>query len=458
MIDQVEQMRSLPYSDEAEITVLGGMFLDKDAADLALEMLVVEDFYHSEHKCIFAAIKDLRDADSLADPLSVKDQLDRTNNLDSAGGESYLARIIDIVPTAANTKHAALRVGELAIRRRLIRELSAVVDHAYNQDMELEDLVDEAERRVLAATSGRSATEMVSVKDTVTEALRVALSGKRRSIPTGFSALDEVIGGLGPGELTILAARPSMGKSALASQIAMNVASKGIPVGFFSLEMSRDSCTLRMLALKASVNLDWLTESKTYMLRSYDYDNLAKAEADIKQLPLFVDDNSYLSIFQLRARARRHKQRHDIGLLVVDYLQLMEGAGGKDANRTQEVGSISRGLKRLAGELKIPVLALAQLNRAVESRENKRPHLSDLRDSGEIEQDADRVLFLYRPSYYADPGADSGLAQVLVAKQRNGPLGTVDMRFEQRYVRFSEWTGIGSQGWDDTSSESSEKT
>lgn len=450
MIEQVEQARSLPYSDEAEITVLGGMFLDKEAADLALEMLKVEDFYHAEHQRIFLAIKSLRDIESLADPLSVKDELERTHQLEAAGGEAYLARILDIVPTAANTRHVARRVAELSMRRRLIRELSAVVEHAYNQEMELEDLVDEAERRVLAATSGRGDTEMVSVKETVTEALRFALSGQRKSLSTGFAALDGLIGGLGSGELTILAARPSMGKSALASQIALNVAAQGVPVGFFSLEMSRESCTLRMLALKASVNLDWLTESKTYMLRSYDYDNLEKARVDIEGLPMFVDDNSYLSIFQLRARARRHKQRHDIGLLVVDYLQLMEGAGD---NRTQEVGSISRGLKRLAGELKIPILALAQLNRAVESRENKRPHLSDLRDSGEIEQDADRVLFLYRPSYYADPGADSGLAQVIVSKQRNGPLGTVDMRFEQRYVRFSEWTGVGSQGWDDKSAD-----
>lgn len=445
MIEQIEQVRALPYSDEAEITVLGGMMLDKDAADLALEMLTPTDLYHSEHTCTFLAIKNLRDSDSLADPMSVKDELVRTHQLEAAGGESYLARIIDIVPTAANTKHAARRVGELAIRRRLIRELSAVVDHAYNQDMDLEDLVDEAERRVLAATSGRGTTEMVSVRDTVVAALQFALSGQRKSISTGFDALDEVIGGLNAGELTILAARPSMGKSSLAAQIAMNVATQGVPVGFFSLEMSRESCTLRMLALRASVNLDWLTESKTYMLRSYDYENLNKAEAEIKQLPIFVDDNSYLSIFQLRARARRHKQRHDIGLLVVDYLQLMEGAGD---NRTQEVGSISRGLKRLAGELKIPILALAQLNRAVESRQSKRPHLSDLRDSGEIEQDADRVLFLYRPSYYSDPGADSGLAQVIVAKQRNGPLGTVDMMFEQRYVKFSSWEQ-DNQGWDD---------
>lgn len=448
MIEQVEVRRELPYSTEAELSVLGGMFLETEAADLGLELLKADDFYHPEHRLIFKAIKDLRSESASADPLAVRDELNAIHALDEAGGETYLARIVEIVPTSANLKYHAKLVEDLSVRRRLIRELSTVMDHAFNREVELADLIDEAERRVFAATSERGSGDgLVAVSTVVRAAVERALSGETNSLSTGFPSIDNILGGLSPGELTILAGRPSMGKSALAAQIAMNVAEAGTPVGYFSLEMSRESCIHRMISVKAGVNLEHLSESRTHLLRDYDFDNIEQAAQDIERMPLFIDDNSYVSIFNLRARARRHKQRHNIGLLVVDYLQLMEGAGGKDTNRTQEVGSISRGLKRLAGELKIPVLALAQLNRSVESRENKRPHLSDLRDSGEIEQDADAVVFIYRPSYYADPGADSGLAQVIVAKQRNGPLGTIDMQFEQRYVRFKEWRGPGDQGW-----------
>jgi len=270
--------------------------------------------------------------------------------------------------------------------------------------------------------------------------------GRQNSVKTGFSTLDAKLGGFMPGELTILAARPSMGKSALGFQIAMDIAvDHSTPVAIFSLEMPKEQCVMRMLSNRSGVNLENLVQGRTDMIFAGDEAALKKAGEELEAAPLFIDSSGSLNIFELRAKARRLKAKHGIGLVVVDYLQLMVGNGD---NRAQEVGSVSRGLKRLAGELGVPILAVAQLNRAVESREDKRPRLVDLRDSGEIEQDADVVLFLYREAYYkGEHIVDATKAEVIIAKQRNGPLGKALLHFDSKRTRFETWNEAAKHGF-----------
>jgi replicative DNA helicase len=447
VVVQVQPDRLPPHNVEAEVSVLGGMMLEADAADTGLGLLDASDFYQPEHAQIFRAIANLRKKDSLGDALSVRDELRAMGVYGITGGDDYLAQIVEVVPTAANLKYHAAVVRSNAQRRRLITACSRVQDRAYSPTISLDDLLDEAERQVFSATQTKDQGEgLVKVSRLVKNTLDLIHGGRKDTVTTGFAALDAMLGGFMPGELTVLAARPSMGKSALAFQVAMNVAiDHRTPVAIFSLEMPREQCVMRLLSNRSGVNLEYLVQGRADKISEVDAASLRVAGDELENAPLFIDSSGSLNIFELRAKARRLKAKHGVALIVVDYLQLMVGDGD---NRAQEVGSISRGLKRLAGELGVPILALAQLNRAVESREDRRPRLFDLRDSGEIEQDADVVLFLYRDSYYkGEHIVDPTKAEVIISKQRNGPLGKLSLHFDSKRTRFETWNETRKHGF-----------
>jgi replicative DNA helicase len=413
-------------------------------------------FYREPHRRIFKAMLALHRENSVVDPLTLSNELDRVGSLDVVGGKDYLAALIDIVPTTANVEHHAKIVREKALRRRLIEVATGIVSEAYEGQQTAHDLVDLAEHKIMEVGKERGAEGFVRIKNLLwtamerIDALR-ASGGDITGVPSGFPDLDKMTLGFQRSDLIVVAARPSMGKTALVLNMAQNAAiDRNVPVAFFSLEMSREQLLLRMLASEGRVDAQRIRSGR---LTQDDDAQLARAAGFLGNAPIWVDDSPGLSIYDIRSRARRLKASADIGLVVVDYLQLITPPPDSE-NRTQEISQISRALKMLAKELDVPVIALSQLSRSVEQRTDKRPLLSDLRESGSIEQDADVVMFIYRPEYYEGAYDESGapkmskesnlpldgLAEVIISKHRNGPTGMSRLNFRKQFTRFESYT------------------
>ena len=434
--------REPPVSIEAEVAVLGGMLIDRDAVARALEVVTDTMFAAEANRRIFRAVVRLFERGDAIDVIVVSDELSKTDELETAGGYDYLAELLDAVPTAANVEHHARIVRDKALLRRLIDASSHIIRDVYDQgERSVEQLVDEAEQRIFQIASGHDRQGFVRIKELLWPAMELIdklqeAKGELTGVPTPFTLLDYLTGGLQKGNLVIVAGRPSMGKTSWALNVARHAASEEVPVGVFSLEMSNEELVQRLLCSDGPVDAQRLRRGR---LTNEEYQKLAVAAGHLNNAPIWIDDSPGNTVLEVRAKARRLKAENQLGLLVIDYLQLMAGSRTSE-NRQQEVSEISRGLKALAKELDVPVVALSQLSRAPEQRADHRPQLSDLRESGSIEQDADLVMFLYRPEYYAATDAEGnsleGKAELIVSKQRNGPTGVVPLHFESTYARF----------------------
>ena len=442
--DEVARLRVPPHSIEAEQSVLGGLLLDNGAWDRAGDLLTESDFYRYEHKAIYAAVGALVTASKPADVITVFEQLQSRGKAEECGGMAYLNALAQSVPSAANLRRYAEIVRERAVLRKLIEASDEIATNAFNpQGRAVSQILDEAEGRIFKIGEEGSRTKqgfqsmdqlVVQLIDRVTE-LHENGAEEVTGIRTGFHDLDRMTAGLQAGDLIVLAARPSMGKTAFALNIAENVAvNEGLPVAVFSMEMGASQLALRMVGSLGRINQSNLRTGK---LGDDEWGRLSEAVDKLKSANVFIDETAALSSAELRARARRQaRQCGKLGLVVVDYLQLMSGSSSGDENRATEIGEISRGLKALAKELQCPVIALSQLNRSVETRPDKRPMMSDLRESGAIEQDADIIMFIYRDDYYNKDSKEPGVAEIGIAKQRNGPTGIVKLTFLKPLTRF----------------------
>jgi replicative DNA helicase len=441
--------RRAPWSEDAERAVIAAMLMDQDALLRATEQVVDTMFYREGHRRIFRAMVTISERGDVVDPLTLVDELSRRGELEAAGGKDYIGFLLDVVPTAANVEYHARIVQEKAILRGVIETCTSLVSEAYDGKLLAAELLDEAEQRVFQLSQQRGTEGFTRIKQLMWPTMEriEALQRGGRSItgvPSGFADLDEITSGFQPSDLIIVAARPSMGKTALVLNIAQHVAiEENTAVAIFSLEMSKESLVQRMLTAEARVDSQMLRKGR---LRDDEYPRIAKAAGILSSSPIWIDDTPGVSLLEMRSKARRLKAETDIGLLIVDYLQLMTGPSGSE-NRQQEISQISRSLKALAKELHVPVVALSQLSRAPEQRtgEGKRPQLSDLRESGAIEQDADLVMFIYRPEVYEgaqdkDGNSLEGRAEIIVGKQRNGPTGTVSLFFHKSYTRFENYS------------------
>ena len=446
--------RRPPQSEDAEQSVLAAMLIDAEAITRATEIVDDTMFFREGHRRIFRAIIALVERLSGIDVITLSDELERRGELDAAGGREYLSFLADAVPTAANVEHHSRIVKEKALLRRLIEVSTQIAGEAFEARLPAGELIDFAEKRILEVGQDRGGEGFVRVKALMFSAMdRIdEISREGRSVTgvaSGFSDLDQLTSGFQPSDLVIVAARPSMGKTALTLNIAQHVAIKeDVGVAFFSLEMSKESLVQRMLTSEARLDAQAM---RTGRLRDDDWPRLATAAGILAQAPIYIDDSPGLTVLDMRAKARRLKADPDskLGLIVVDYLQLMTGPSAE--NRQQEVSQISRGLKALAKELRVPVVALSQLSRAPEQRsgeEKGRPQLSDLRESGAIEQDADLILFIFRQEVYAERDESGrlknseldGKAEIIIGKQRNGPIGTVPLFFHKQYTRFENFS------------------
>ena len=448
--------RKPPYSEDAEQAVLGAMLLDADAIVRAVELVDETMFYREAHRKSFRAMLVLHQNGAVSDPLTLANELERTNSLQGAGGKDYIGTLLDVVPTAANVEYHLKIVKEKALRRRLIEVAQGLVVEAHESPSDAADLIDLAEHRIFQVSQQRGSDGFTRIKELLWPAMERIESlregGPLTGVPSGFTDLDKMTLGFQPADLVIIAGRPSMGKTAFVLNIAQYAAvESNIPTAIFSLEMSKESLVQRMLASEGFIDAQRLRSGK---LSSQDHSNLAKAAALLGQAPIWIDDTPGLTLLEIRSRSRRLKSQVGIQMIIVDYLQLISGPPGVE-NRQQEISQISRSLKILAKELSVPVLALSQLSRAPEQRtgDNRRPQLSDLRESGAIEQDADVVMFIFRPEMYERPVDDSGnptkmqdgtpiegLAEVIVGKQRNGPTGLARLTFRKQFTRFENWT------------------
>jgi replicative DNA helicase len=446
--------RRPPYSLEAEMSVLGGMFIDADAVVKAVELLDDSMFYRESHRRLFRAMVRMWQTGEVIDVITLSEFLKNANDFEAIGGSPYLSQLLDAVPTAANIEYHARIVREKAILRRLIEAATGIIQSTFDQQGEVEAILDEAEQKIFQIAQTQDRKGFVWIKELLWPAMeQIELLSQNSSsitgIPTGFADLDTMTAGFQKGDLIIIAARPSMGKTAFILNIAQHAAiTAQSSVAFFSLEMSKESLVQRMLTSEARVDA---TRVRTGRLRDDDYPRLAQAAGLLNTAPIYIDDTPAISILEMRAKARRLKSdRNDLSMIIVDYLQLMQ-AGGKVESRQQEVSEISRGLKALAKELQVPVVALSQLSRAVESRPDKRPMMSDLRESGAIEQDADVIMFLYRPEYYLGPvdkdgNSLEGRAEVIVGKQRNGATGSIPLMFQKEFTRFENFSYRNDEG------------
>ena len=427
-----------PQSLEAEQAVLGSMLLEEEAVVKAVELLDEAAFYKDAHRNIFSVLLSLYRVDAPIDLLTVTEELKKREMLDAVGGASYLAALTSFVPTAANAEYYCQIVKQKGLLRSLITTSTNIVTECYDEITEPNVLLDKAQTLIFDIASNKARHDAVVIKDIIKSSIEMidALyqrKGVITGIPTGFPDLDKHLAGLQPSELIIVAGRPTMGKSSFAFCVAEHVALvQKMPVVLFSLEMSKDNLVQRMLCSHARIDSHAV---RSGMLSAGDWPNLTKAAGKLSEAPIFIDDSPSTTILQLRAKARRLKSRHDIRLIVLDYLQLMSESS-RSENRQQEISLISRGLKALARELNVPVIAISQLSRAPERRDPTRPRLSDLRESGAIEQDADVVLMLYREEYYSLTDENKGVAEVIIAKQRNGPTDTVKLTFIKEYARF----------------------
>jgi replicative DNA helicase len=433
--------RTLPHNLEAERSVLGAILVHNDAFNLAAQVIDSSDFYRDAHRRIFDRMVALNERHDAIDFVTLKEELSRSGELDEVGGPAYVASLADGVPRATNVEYYARIVKEKSTLRNLIYAANKIVTNAYEAEQESDLILDEAESAIFAVADDRLKAGFVAMRDLVKDSfpkIEKLFEQKRliTGVPTGFVDVDEMTRGLQAGDLIIVAARPSMGKTSLVLNIAQYVAALGDQVvGFFSLEMSKESLFLRLLTSEAQIDGHRLMSGA---IGGNDYHRISHALEKLNSMKLFIDDTANVGVLEMRAKSRRLQSEHGLNLLVVDYIQLMSGRG-RFENRTLELASISRSLKGLAKELNIPIIVLSQLSRAPESRSDHRPQLSDLRESGALEQDADVVVLIYRDDVYnRDPNSpDAGTAELILAKQRNGPTGVVKLAFLREQTRFA---------------------
>lgn len=439
-----DNLRKVPPQNlEAESSVLGGILLDNEAINHVLELLRPEDFYRESHRKIFRAMIELSDRSEPVDLITLSDCLKARGDIDAIGGSAYLASLADFVPSAANIAYYARIVREKSILRNLISAATDIATRGFEEQGNIEEFLDTAEKVIFDISEKKIKASFVAVGDMIKDTLKTVEKLYERKemvtgVATGYNDLDRLTSGLQPADLIVIAGRPSMGKTAFSLNIATNAAFKGIGVAVFSLEMAKEQLVLRMLCSEARVDN---SKMRSGYLGERDFPKLASAAGRLHEAPIYVDDTPAIGVLELRAKARRlvRDRTKRVGLIVVDYLQLMRGMGTA-SNREQEISEISRSLKALAKELNVPVIAISQLNRRVEDRGDKRPMMSDLRESGAIEQDADVIMFIYREEVYNQKTENKGVAEVIVAKQRNGPIDTVNLSFLSEYTRFENYT------------------
>jgi len=438
MANEISLEKLPPQNLEAEMAVLGSMLMDEDAISVATEWLDKDYFYKDTHKKIFESIRDLYSANKAVDIITLTNELKRNLILDEVGGASFLTAIVNSVPTAANINHYVNIVKEKYILRTLINNATRIVSLCYDTDRNVDEVVDNAEKFIFEVSERKLKGSYLHLKEIIKESIEnidrlYQNKAHVTGIPTGYIDFDTKTSGLQKSDLIVVAGRPSMGKSAFALGIAeyAGVVEK-VPLAFFSLEMSKEQLVQRMLCSHAKVDAH---KVRTGYLSPSDWPRLTAAAGKLSEAPIFIDDSPAISVMELRAKARRLKAHQDIKLIILDYMQLMRGSGGEE-NRQQEISDISRSLKSLARELNVPIIAISQLSRAVESRTDHRPQLSDLRESGAIEQDADVVVLILREEYYKPTPDNEGIAEVIIAKQRNGPVGSIKLSFIKEYTRF----------------------
>ncbi len=430
-----------PQNIEAEQSVLGSLLMDKDAIIKVADILRTDDFYREDHATIYGCILKLFEKRKPIDVVTLTDELEKDKKLKDVGGASYITTLVNSVPTSAHVTTYANIVHQKATLRRLISAAASITEIGFDETADLETILDKAESTLFSVSQKYVKQYFTPIKDVLEESFdRIDKlhkeKGVLRGVPTGFRDLDNLLAGLQRSDLIVLAARPSIGKSSLALNIADHVACEAkLPVGLFSLEMSKEQVIDRFLCLRGSVD-SW--KLRTGNLEDEDFGKLNYAMGVLSEAPIFIDDSPFLNVMEIRTKARRLQVEHDLGLIIIDYMQLMSGMGTRNVdNRVQEVSEISRSLKALARELNVPVLAISQLSRAVEHRPDKRPMLADLRESGSIEQDADVVMFIYRDDYYDKDSDKKNLAEILIRKHRNGPTGDIELYFKPEFMKFA---------------------
>lgn len=430
-----------PHDDAAELAVLGAMFLDREVASLALEMLTGEDFYRPDHRQVFEAAEELYHSGVPIDMITVKNKLEEKQVFEQIGGLPFLANISTSVGSSANMRHYAAIVEEKSVLRRLIRTANNISQMSYEGKTDVNAIMDTAEKGIFDIMQNRHSDQFHHIRDIAVDSIEkiediYRSKGKLTGVPTGFVDFDQKTAGLQKSDLILLAARPSMGKTAFALNIIQNAAIRSnVPTAVFSLEMSREQLVNRMLCSEAMLDAQRL---RTGELTDSDWADLIQAMGPLSQAPIYIDDTPGVTPMEVRSKCRRLKVEKGLGLIVIDYLQLMSGNSRNDS-RQQEISEISRSLKAIAREMEAPVIALSQLSRACEQRADHRPMLSDLRESGAIEQDADVVAFLYRDEYYFPDTEKKNQAELIIAKQRNGPTGTVDLTWMGQYTKFGNF-------------------
>lgn len=430
-----------PQNTEAEASMLGAILIDPDAIVKIADVVEVQDFYDERHGRIYEGIVALYEKHSPIDVLTLSDQLKVTGFLEMVGGSSYLTELTNFVPTAAHVEQYAEIVRQKALRRRLISAGQDITAVGYDEAKSLQEIIEEAEIKLFGVSQKHTKQDLISIESVLSDSFERLDElhrdkGKIRGVSTGFRDLDNILAGFQKSDLFILAARPSMGKTALSLNLAHNVATKsGKPVLFFSLEMGKEQLVDRLLSAEAGVDA-W--NLRTGNLTDLDFEKIGQAMGTLSEAPIYIDDSPGLTVSDMRTKSRREAHQHDIGLIIVDYLQLMSGGSrfGGEGNRVQEISEISRGLKGLARELNVPVIALSQLSRSVESRTPQIPQLADLRESGSIEQDADVVAFIYREEYYNPDTDRKNVTDIFIKKHRNGPTGHVELYFDREKQKF----------------------
>lgn len=440
-----------PQNIEAEQSILGAVLLENDAINNALEILGANDFYNESHRKIFSAILELYEKNEPSDLITLSNILKDKKQLDSIGGVSYLASLVDNVPSAANIAYYSRIVKEKAILRGLIGTATEIINKSYDTGTDVENVLDEAEHAIFEISENKISPAFHPIREIIKDSFITIekLYEKKElvtGVPTGFEKVDDITSGFQKSDLIIIAGRPSMGKTAFALNIVQHVAiERGIPVALFSLEMAKEQLALRMLSSEAKVDSQRLRKG---FLGETDWPKLTTAAGRLSEAAIFIDDTPAITVLEMKAKARRLKAETGLGLIMLDYLQLMRGSRFSDS-REQEISEISRSLKALAKELKVPVVALSQLNRKVEDRTNKRPQMADLRESGAIEQDADVIAFIYRDEVYnkSEDNPQKGIAEIIIGKQRNGPIGTVQLAFLEKYTCFENLATTTDEGF-----------
>ncbi|NVM21485.1 MAG: replicative DNA helicase [Desulfobacterales bacterium] len=433
-----------PHNLEAEQSILSAVLIENNTLPEVLEYLSEQDFYREAHRKIFKGMVDLFEQNEPADLVTLTNYLKEKGQLESVGGASYLAELVDTVPMAVNAAHYAKIVQEKATLRRLIEQAASITTRCFEDRGDVEDILDFAERSIFDISENKIRPSFFALSDILTDTYKAVEDAYENKVlvtgvPTGYHDLDEKTSGLQPGDLIVIAGRPSMGKTALALNIARNTGLEtGIPTAVFSLEMSKEQLSLRMLSAEARIDS---SRMRGGFVGESDLARINRAAGALYDIPIYIDDSPAVSALEIRAKARRMKMEKGLGLVIIDYLQLMRGRSSAE-RRDLEISEISRSLKALAKELSLPVVALSQLNRKVEERTNRRPVLSDLRESGAIEQDADVILFIYRDEVYhkEEDNPNKGIAELILAKQRNGPTGTIRLTFLEQYTRFQDYT------------------